>query len=471
MAVSSVKTINWLEEVEKRKEYLITDTQQLLRINSVLDPDSVGEFAPFGAGICHALEFMLNDATASGFTIKNVDGYAGHIEYGKGEELIGILGHVDVVPASREGWDSDPFAAEIRDGKIFARGALDDKGPMMAAYYGLKIVKELGLALNKRVRIILGTDEESNWRCVERYFATEEMPTIGFSPDADFPIIHAEKGLCDIELQYSRTETEIDSVHKLISFEAGERFNMVPDLATAIIEATDGEQMVTDFEHFCKQRKLHGQAEVVGNQLTLILHGIPAHGSMPHLGMNAGVQLANFVAKYSSHPLLQFIKEFLVENEDGSKFNIACSDEVTKDLTINYGILKFSESGNATIAMNLRYPVVFDFEAGWQKICEKAEKAGFTLSIVNHMKPHHVPADSNLVAILQKVYTEQTGEEATVHSIGGATYARALSQGVAFGPLFPGREDVVHQKNEYMYIDDLVKATAIYAQAIYELAR
>ena len=191
--------LNWREEVEKRKMDLLLDTQNLLKIKSVLDEEHPTEEAPFGKGVKEALDFMLQLGEKDGFTVKNVDNVAGHIEMGEGEELIGILCHVDVVPEG-DGWSSDPFGAEIRNGRIYARGAIDDKGPTMAAYHAMKLVRELGEPLNKRVRMIIGTDEESNWRCVDRYFEVEEMPSIGFAPDADFPIISAEKGIWDFSV-------------------------------------------------------------------------------------------------------------------------------------------------------------------------------------------------------------------------------------------------------------------------------
>jgi succinyl-diaminopimelate desuccinylase len=131
-----------MSEVEKRKESLIKDTQNLLHIRSLLDEENALEDAPLGKGVKEALDFMLKLGEKDGFIPKNVGNLAGHLEFGEGKELLGILCHVDVVPEG-DGWSSDPFAAEIRDGKIFARGALDDKGPTMAAYYAMKIVKEL----------------------------------------------------------------------------------------------------------------------------------------------------------------------------------------------------------------------------------------------------------------------------------------------------------------------------------------
>src|SRR5690606_22766935 len=199
MRSDTMSTINWQEEVWKRKEDFIKDLQGLLQIKSVLNEEEAAADAPLGKGIKEALDYMLTLGEKDGFISKNVGNLAGHLEMGEGEELLGILGHVDVVPEG-DGWTIDPYGGIIKDGKIFARGASDNKGPTIAAYYGMKVVKELGLPLGKRVRLIIGTDEESNWRCVDHYFKEEEMPDIGFVPDADFPIIFAEKGISDLDI-------------------------------------------------------------------------------------------------------------------------------------------------------------------------------------------------------------------------------------------------------------------------------
>lgn len=148
---------------------------------------------------------MMELGKKDGFTAKEVGNVAGHLEYGQGEELVGVLGHVDVVPVG-DGWTNGPFEPTLRDGKLYARGVADDKGPTIAGYYALKIIKELGLPLSRRVRIIIGSDEESGMSCVERYFETEEQPTLGFVPDAEFPIIHAEKGISELDVSFKDGE-------------------------------------------------------------------------------------------------------------------------------------------------------------------------------------------------------------------------------------------------------------------------
>ncbi|MED0942236.1 dipeptidase PepV [Bacillus mycoides] len=468
-----MSTINWTEEVTKRKDDLIRDTQKFLQIKSVWEEESAKEGAPFGEGVEKALSFMLHKGEAEGFCSKNLEGYAGHLEMGQGEELVGILCHVDVVPEG-DGWTTPAYSADIRDGKIFARGAIDDKGPTMAAYYAMKIVKELGLPLSKRVRMILGTDEESNWKCVDHYFKNEEMPTIGFAPDADFPIINAEKGISDIQVVQSGGE-EKEGTFKLISFESGRRLNMVPDFAEAVITGEDVNTLTVAYEEYLQTAKKIGKAIVEGKTVTLQIKGISAHGSTPEKGENAGLLLLNFLTKVSldgkGASFASFVAETFTGDIIGEKAGISYKDDISGPLTVNVGRLSYSQENGGNLGLNVRYPVTTNFEETIAKLKEYVGTHGFEVADYSNSRPHHVDKDHTLIRTLQRVYEEQTGEKAELLAIGGGTYARSLKAGVAFGPLFPGKEELAHQKDEYIEIEDLLKATAIYAQAIHELAK
>jgi succinyl-diaminopimelate desuccinylase len=469
-----LNNINWVEEVLKRKDELIQDTQAFLQIDSVLDEETKGGTAPFGKGIDQALQFLLEKGRQEGFTVKNVDGYAGHIEFGKGRELVGVLCHIDVVPPG-DGWTSPPFSAEIRDGKIFARGALDDKGPTMAAYHALKMIKELGLEVNKRVRIIIGTDEESNWQCVDYYFKHEEMPGIGFAPDADFPIIYAEKGILDCHLKQEVIPDKGESTNTLLYFSSGRRLNMVPDFAEAKVQGQTA-LIKEKYKKYLSENKLDGSLEEVDeSSISLKLVGLSAHGMEPKNGTNAGTKLIQFLTGLSfdqqASQFLQAGAAYFVEDSRGQSLGIASSDEISGELTMNVGTISYERDQGGSFGLNIRYPVTQASDQTIASIKEKVKRYGFLVASVSDSKPHHVDKEHELVKTLQRVYTDQTGEEATLLSIGGGTYARSLEVGVAFGPLFPGRPDIAHQKDEYIEVDDLVRATALYAQAIYELIK
>ncbi|MED3570737.1 dipeptidase PepV [Cytobacillus praedii] len=472
-----MNVIDWQKEVEQRQEALIDDAKKLLQIKSVLDEDQATEDAPLGEGVKEALDFMLQLGEKDGFTPKNVGNLAGHLEFGQGEEIVGILCHVDVVPEG-DGWSSDPYGAEIRDGKIFARGAIDDKGPTMAAYYAMKIVKELELPLNKRVRMIIGTDEESDWRCVDHYFENEEMPAMGFAPDADFPIIYAEKGIADFDLVQSGEGSKYDGEIKatVLSFESGRRYNMVPDFAKASLEVNnEPTEIVQMYADFLKQNDLPGKYYIENGVLILEAEGISAHGMEPNNGKNAGLYMAKFLSELKidskARHFFQFATTYFYDESRGKKLGIAYSDDITGDLTINVGKLAFTQENGGRLGLNVRYPVTNNMNDTKGILEGLLKDEHFIIENFTDSKPHHVAEDDFLIQTLKKVYEEQTGEKAELLSIGGGTYARSLKSGVAFGPLFPGREDIAHQKDEYMYIEDMLRATAIYAQAIYELAK
>jgi succinyl-diaminopimelate desuccinylase len=467
-----VTAISWQKEVEKRKEKILEDTQGLLKIPSILDEFNGTEGAPFGPDIFKALSYLLDLGKESGMTAKNVNGYAGHLEMGSGEELVGILCHVDVVPAG-EGWSVDPFGAEIKDGKIYARGAIDDKGPTMAAFYAMKIIQELKLPLTKRVRMIIGCDEESNWQCVRHYFQNEEMPNFGFAPDADFPIINAEKGIFDVEFTLSGDTQSADGL-QLISFQSGQRLNMVPDRAYAKITGRDLESVKEAFANYAEKKGIQSQSFIENGELTLQTEGKSAHGSTPEIGINAGIELAEFLNGYTfTGPEKVFLSllEDVTGEYTGNKLGIAAEDQASGKLTVNAGVMKFTRAEGGRIGLNIRYPVTHNSEEIENTLLQKAEKVNGVMKVIENNPPNYVDEKHTLIKTLQKVYEEQTGEKGDLIAIGGGTYARSLNTGVAFGALFPGREDVAHQKDEYMYVDDLLRAAAIYAQAIYELAK
>jgi len=468
--------IDWLAEVEKRKEQLIKDTQAFLRINSVLDEGSVEENAPFGKGIQEALEFALDISASFGLQTTRFAGYAGHVELGKGDEMLGVLCHVDVVPEG-DGWTSPPYAAEIRDGKIFARGAIDDKGPTMAAFYALRIIKELDLELNKRVRVILGTDEESGWKGIKYYFEREKMPDMGFAPDADFPIIITEKGIMTATLKGAVTVNPDDhSKAQILSFTSGKRPNMVPDHAEVHLSG-NSEQLArisSEFNQFLSGYSWGGSVENEDNGMSLRLTGVSAHGMEPHKGVNAALELNHFLLSLRDilaiAEWMEWSDRYLYNSHFGEQLGIAFEDDISGKLTINLGIFQANEQ-EVHITFNIRYPFTSDFDKLCQTIDTKGASANLKVSEINNVKPHHVDKEHFLVKTLARVYEEQTGQEAKLLAIGGGTYARALKTGVAFGPLFPGKEETAHQKDEHIDIEDLIKATAIYAQAIYELAK
>ncbi|TCP48664.1 succinyl-diaminopimelate desuccinylase [Tumebacillus sp. BK434] len=465
--------MNWFQLAEQHREQFLKELIQFLSINSVEEMTTATEVQPFGAGVAQALDFLLHQATQDGFHTRNYEGYAGTIDYGQADEQVGILAHVDVVPAGDPAeWTTPPFQPDIRNGRIYARGAIDDKGPALAAYYALKIVRDTGLPLTKQIRYIIGTDEESGWLCMKRYGELATFPEIGFSPDADFPIIHAEKGQINPTITLP-PEQDQDAPLLLRSFTAGERVNMVPDSAVAVIETKL--DLSAQFTSFLKKYDLRGIDISTGTTFTLIVNGQSAHGMNPQTGRNAGTWLASFLHELpftgTAIKFLHFLANTLHEDHHGDRLGVACADEVTGNLTVNPGVLSYDQDSGGVIKLNIRYPATISPEERVQRLREKLQMLDLHLADVRTSKSHYVPQDHPAIQTLQRVYRDQTGQEPTLLSSGGATYARSLKYGVAFGAVFPGETMTAHQTDEYATVDSLIKAMALYAQAIYELAK
>lgn len=459
--------MNWLQIAQNRQDELLTELQQLIQIESVLDENNATADKPFGQGPLDALRFMLTKGEHAGMQVKNIDNMAGHIEMGEGQELLGLLCHVDVVPVG-DGWTYPPFEGRIVDGKLFGRGAIDDKGPTMAAWLAMKMVKDSGIQLNKRVRMIIGTDEESGFRCVTRYFEKEEMPTIGFAPDADFPLINAEKGIAHLIFSQKNKATEKDT---LISFNAGKRTNMVPDFAEAklVTISADG---ATKFQAFLQENGAEGALTKEQDHYIIAVKGKSAHAMEPEKGINAAVLLAQFLTTElagSGLAFVQFIADVFGVDHFGTALALNYRDEMSGETTLNPGILRFDDNGG-TIEVSMRYAVTYSFEEKITAAQQVLAQTDFILDIASNSAPHYVPEDDELVQTLVGVYQKYTNDFSKVLSTGGGTYARVLNKGVAFGMLFPGEADVAHQKDEFVDVENLIKAAAIYAEAIAKLA-
>ncbi|MFD1019099.1 dipeptidase PepV [Thalassobacillus hwangdonensis] len=449
------------------KEFL-EKVDRILRIPSVYEESN---HYPFGKSIDDVLHEMLHIGEEDGFTVKNIDGYAGHIEWGTGEDLIGILGHLDVVPAG-DGWTSHPFEPEIRDGNLYARGAQDDKGPTIAAYIAMKLLKDQGFEPKKRIRLIVGTDEERDWQGIKHYFKKEEMPGFGFSPDAAFPVIHAEKGLVDGYAYFDAQDEESDTM-KLEAFTGGDRLNMVPDYAEAVLEVEAPVQVINDYQVFLDSNQWTGNATADGNRITLQMEGKAAHASKPAQGANAIDRLARFLKNLPFSQKKSDVLALIADNLSdlsGKAIGIQSSDDVSGELTLNIGSLRWKEQ-KVEIGFNMRYPVSTDGDKLIQQFSDVIKSYDGSYELYDHLKSLHVEETHPDVQTLLSIYNKQSGDPSRAISIGGATYARALTTGVAYGAMFAHSADTAHQRDEHVKIKDMLLAISIYAEAIYELTK
>lgn len=466
-------TVDWKQETEKRKAAYVEDLKALLAVESVRDDSQATPDAPLGPGPTAALVKMLAIAERDGFTTKNIDNIVGYIEIGPkdADEYVAILSHVDVMPAG-EGWDTEPFDPVVTEDKIIARGASDDKGPGMSAYYAFKILSDLKVPLKRRVRLIFGTDEENDWTGMTRYFEVEPEPVFGFSPDAEYPIINGEKGNVQVIIKGEATN---GGTVKLVDFESGLRTNMVPGIARATVKSSHAEKIVTEFQEFLVENpKVSGSTETDGEIIKFVLNGKQVHGAMPETGENAGTYLANFLQDFdfggTAKSFLTYLGTPAHDDTVGEKFGVKYTDDVMGPLSMNVGIQKFIDGGESFINFNFRYPKGITPDEIVDGLSSKLNGWDVTPTIGGHSQaPHYVAPSDPIVETLLRVYHDQTGLPAHDQVIGGGTYGRLMKRGVAYGALFPDSPDTMHQVNEFALLDDLYRSISIYAQAIAEI--
>ncbi len=457
--------MDWQQLAKQYEVNLVEDLKGLIAIPSLLDETTKTEKAPFGLENRRALDYMFQIAKRDGFKVHDIDGYAGIIEYGTGSEIVGVLGHLDVVPAGT-GWNSDPFTLVNKEGYLFGRGTMDDKGPTMAAYYALKMIKDLNIKLNRRIFLILGCDEETGMRCMEYYRKHAPIPDLGFVPDADFPVIYGEKGIINLALK-SELATIINN------FQAGERPNIVIGEASASVVAPLEAEL---FDFYLKANHLTGVYQVHDDLVTYQIKGEFAHGAMPETGNNAGLHLLRFIggAYQDEYALLM---SQLLGNYYGKGLDIMHYGTHMGYLTLNVGKININQQ-QQNIVIDIRHPHDLSSETILEKIKNKVEQANPKIAVVTLAvsDPLFVDPNSKLVSTLVDCYQSITGDKATPSkTIGGGTYARCFDNFVAFGPDFshlekPDFVGQVHQANEAASLKNLLMATAIYAKALKKLA-
>ena len=418
------------EKILEYKEDILKDLDELIRIKSVSANDK--------ESASNALKWILSRAEGMGFKTKNIQGIAGHAEYGEGEELAGVLAHVDVVPAG-DGWSTEPYALTEKDGRLYGRGIVDDKGPAIIALYCLKAMKDNCIVPNRRIRVIFGAGEEIGMNDMETYFESEEMPDMAFTPDSEYGICNCEKGILQIEISSENSEDIY-----LKRFHAGSAVNAVPSSAEAFVDR---------------------EFNAVGRA---------SHGSTPELGVNAAANLIKTLADIYGYPSLGKLCEFLGKEigseTDGNTLGIACEDEQSGRLTVNLGKIDIDENVSHAF-IDIRYPVTVDFTEILKKIGAKAAPYLLKVGVYNHEMPLRVSEDMPVIDILKKSYKTVTGEEAKIYSTGGGTYARTLrNKGVAFGPVFEGDTSNIHDVDESMDKENFFKHAQICLEAMYGFA-
>lgn len=418
----------------RTNEEMIDALRELVRIPSVAGVDVTPE-APYGKTSAQALQAALDLCASMGMRTVNRDGQVGWAEIGQGDEMVGILVHLDVVPAG-EGWDYPAYDLTETDGRLYGRGVTDDKGPAIACIYAMKDLLDSGAALKRRIRIIFGQSEETGvWQDMEWYKAHEELPVFGFTPDADFPAIYGEKGILCMEVSLPASASALERI------EGGDASNMVPAWCRARLQGKDYETA-----------------------------GRAAHASTPEDGDSAITKMMALLAEeIPQDPLVAFYQKYIGAALHGQQMGCALEDDKSGKLTMNAGTLRMRED-RIVLEIDVRNPVTFPPEAVIGPVKQAAAEFGLTVTVTENTAPVYMDKDGVVIRSLLEVYRAATGDASGPAVIGGGTYARAMDHIVAFGPMIPGRELTEHQKNEYILREDLCTIREIYRAAMERLA-
>ena len=445
----------------KYQKELITSLGKFVAINSVYDPSTVSEKHPYGRGVSNALDFIAALARKDGFRVNNYENRVVEILCGDGDKNITIMAHADVVPEGT-GWSQNPFSMVEKKGVLCGRGVADDKGPLLATYFALKALRANKKLGKYQIRFLVGGDEERGSSCMEYYFKTlkKEQPTLGFSPDSDFPLIFAEKGIINFE-------TKVNSIDYpgLISIHGGVASNSVIERCEIKME------LDIKFLNFIMENYDRTIAPISTKDdiTTVTFVGKAAHGATPELGQNAGLMALEALAKYRKESIFAKICK-LYKPLDGSGYDCDATSKEMGHNSSNVGLINYKAGEALTLVTNFRYVDTCDRKVLVQNF--KKANTGFQTKILGESELLFYPRDSVLISTLLKSYQDETGDlKSKPLAIGGGTYAKEAKNVVAFGMQFPDWESNMHSPVESVRKEDLFRAMSIYARAIVDLGK
>lgn len=429
-------TVKFDEVLSSYREEFLQDLNDLLSIKSI---SAEGSEIP-----AQALKWMLAKAEQFGLKTKNYDNIAGHAEYGDGDKICGVLTHLDVVPADAKGWSCEPFALTRKNGRMYGRGIADDKGSALAALYCLRALKECGVKGN-RVRVIFGTSEEVGMKDMEVYFKNEPVPDMSFTPDSEYGICAAEKGILQLEITAPSSNNTT-----LTQFESGKANNVVPDTAYALIDCTEDEDH--RLQRLADSREGNFEIHYTIDGVMVIARGKAAHACEPEKGFNAAASLVGLLSSTFGHDcvgnLCAFVDSSIGMESSGLSMGIKMRDAASGPLTLTLSKLSIVENESKAV-IDVRYPVTVKGEIVLYQIRSVAKKEGLEVKVLSHQKPLSVDESAPIISILKNSYKAVMGEEPAMYTTGGGTYARTLGgKGVAFGPVFPNDDSRMHNSDE-----------------------
>lgn len=445
------------DKILKYKDEILADLNTLIGFESIANENP--------EECQNAINFMLKRAKDFGLTGEQVTNESMHIQLGDKGKLCGVLSHLDVVPVGNN-WSVIPYSLTDKNGRLYGRGIADDKGAALITLYCLRALKEEGVEGINTLRAIYGTSEECGMEDIDGYFEKMPVPELSFTPDSDYGICFAEKGILQIEVS---TKGNLATV--LSQLHSGKAINAVPDIAYALLDSSNyDEQNLLDIS---KQIEGNFEFNSTIDGLMVISRGKASHACEPHKGFNAAAALIQLLAKaYDSKEIgdiCNFINIALKNETNGCSLGLKTHCSVSGDLTVNLGYIHI-EDNEARAGFDIRYPVSITGGSVYRQFRYAAKHHNLIVKVLNHEKPLYIEKDSELVNILSSAYKTVTGEMPELYTTGGGTYARKLGgKGLAFGPAFKDDEVNMHNADESIDKENFFTHAQICLEAMYRM--
>lgn len=459
--------MRFTSEIAPMTDQIVTSARELIRYRSIQAEGT--EDMPFGKDMDEALGYVLDLARSMGFVTKRLDGYCGYIEYGEGDTYIGVFGHVDVNSENVLDWKHDPYGAEVEQNRIYGACAVD-KGALIAALYALKAVKDSGIALNRKIRIIVGTDERRYYRDMVRYLKREPEPIAGFAVDGHFPITYAEKALSMFEF---RKQIHQEAGEYIQCLKGGKVDNLVPWVTSAKLITGRKKEILEKAAQFSEEYRHNVEAKLTEEGVIVEAFGLEKHCAALERGINSNAIMVDFLRyiEFGGTEFRQFA-EFLCDTVGydiyGERLNIAYEDADSGKTTVNFGILEL-QNEEARIRLDCRFPITSNYYSSIERVNSVFQEAGFQCTECTYWAPTYFPKNHFLINALMDAYEEVTGDDSDPVSSNSASYSKVMPNIAAFGAHYPGQGIIWDQTDEYLDIESLIQTCSIYASAIYKL--
>lgn len=457
--------------IEAHKDHMVEDIKALVRIDS--QRGQAKEGMPFGEGPALCLKKAEEMLKGYGFKVTNYDNYVITADLNEKEKQLDILAHLDVVPVSDEWKITKPFEPVLINGNLYGRGTADDKGPAIAALYAMKAIKDLNIPVKKNVRLILGSDEECGSSDIEYYYSKEQEAPMTFSPDAEFPVINIEKG--GLSSTFEGTYEEVAELPRLLSIKSGDKTNVVPGKAVALVEGLDKDIILKEAEKITATYGItFAINEEENNILKVQCRGNATHASTPQSGNNALTGLLKLLVNLPLAPSEAFTKlkavEKLFPHNDyyGEALGVDMEDELSGKLTMCFSIFDYNTTAFKG-AFDCRAALCATNENLRDVMKAKMMENGIKLNDCEVYPSHHVDENTEFVQTLLRSYESFSGKEGKAIAIGGGTYVHHLKNGVAFGCGDLEVDNHLHGDDEFISLDMLVMSMKIFADVIIKL--